>query len=185
MNVEKEIEQLKQELGRMKAALAIRTAASLPKAWLNARSECVARLVAQADAAGEAGLLAHYGCLRNESGSQSSTWEVESIPLSRLFAMDTPAVARILSALANMHRIEMLKAVMDKQLTASELSAQVGFAAAGQAYHHLNALQSAGLLAQLGERGVYYSPGKRQVGLLLIMEGVRIILAGDAAFPAK
>jgi predicted transcriptional regulator len=91
-------------------------------------------------------------------------------------------MTRVLGALASSYRLDILKAVMEKPLTAGEIAEKVGFSATGQAYHHLNMLQAVGLLEQPQERGTYLSPGKRQVGLLLIMEGVRIILENEQAF---
>src|SRR4051794_33012873 len=86
-----------------------------------------------------------------EIGEREYRWQREK-SAEDLLAQDDEAVARVLAALGHRQRLSLLKAILEQPATAAELIDRLRLTSTGQAYHHLNTLQSAGLIRQ-GERG--------------------------------
>lgn len=82
-------------------------------------------------------------------------WEPQERRMDRLLDMNTEKAAKILAALGNKQRLDILKAVIAEPLTGSELVERLNMGTTGQLYHHLKALIGADLLVQ--EQGVRYS----------------------------
>lgn len=100
-------------------------------------------------------------------------WEPQERRMDRLLDMNTEKAAKILAALGNKQRLDILKAVIAEPLTGSELVERLNMGTTGQLYHHLKALIGADLLVQ--EQGVRYSlPKHRSLPFLLLLSA-----AGD------
>lgn len=77
----------------------------------------------------------------------------------------------MLAALGNPQRLGLLKAILEHPGTAAELIERVGLSSTGQAYHSLNALQSAGLIRR-GEGKGFEFVGHQVSSLLMLLADV-------------
>ncbi|MEJ9217158.1 ATP-binding protein [Paenibacillus glucanolyticus] len=100
-------------------------------------------------------------------------WEPQERRMEQLLDMNTEKAAKILAALGNKQRLDILKAVMTEPLTGSELVERLNMGTTGQLYHHLKALLGADLLVQ-EHGGRYALPKHRSLPFLLLLSA-----AGD------
>lgn len=118
---------------------------------------------------GVRGIVAFAGSYA-EAGAREYRWQREK-SAEDLLAQDDEAVARALSALGHRQRLSLLKAILEQPATATELIERLGLSSTGQAYHHLNTLQAAGLIRQ-GERGRFEFVGHQAGAFLTLLAGV-------------
>lgn len=104
---------------------------------------------------------------------QNIRWEPQQRRLNQLLGMNTEKAAKILAALGNKQRLDILKAVMAEPLSGSELVERLNMGTTGQLYHHLKALLGADLLVQ-EQGGRYALPQHRSLPFLLLLSA-----AGD------
>jgi DNA-binding transcriptional ArsR family regulator len=97
------------------------------------------------------GAIAYVGWVH--VGDRRYAWSRE-VGVGDLADADKSAIARWLSAIASPARITLLRELSGRDRTSTELVAALKGASPGHVYHHLNELQSAGLLIQV-RRGVY------------------------------
>lgn len=100
--------------------------------------------------------------------------EPQERKLEQLLDMNTEKAAKVLAALGNKQRLDILKAVISEPLTGSELVERLNMGTTGQLYHHLKALLGANLLVQEGNH--YSLPPHRGLPLLLLLSGVGDLL---------
>lgn len=104
---------------------------------------------------------------------QNIRWEPQQRRLNQLLDMNTEKAAKILAALGNKQRLDILKAVLTEPLSGSELVERLNMGTTGQLYHHLKALLGADLLVQ-EQGGRYALPQHRSLPFLLLLSA-----AGD------
>ncbi len=85
-----------------------------------------------------------------------------------LMALDSDAVARVLSAVSHPVRIEVLTALLEGPLTGAELEAKLDASSTGRLYHHLKELRAAGVVVQ-PRRSVYELPVRHVVPVLALL----------------
>ncbi|MEC0307241.1 ATP-binding protein [Paenibacillus lautus] len=119
----------------------------------------------------EAGSVFYSG--RVHLNGQSIRWEPQERRMDQLLDMNTEKAAKILAALGNKQRLDILKAVMAEPLSGSELVERLNMGTTGQLYHHLKALLGADLLVQ-EQGGRYALPKHRSLPFLLLLSA-----AGD------
>jgi DNA gyrase subunit B len=104
--------------------------------------------------------------------NESRRWEPQKRTVDELKGLSGEQAAKILNALGNKQRVEILRAVLEQPVTGIELVEKLNMGTTGQLYHHLKALQAAGLLEQEERGGRYYLPGRRTLALLLLFAAV-------------
>lgn len=115
------------------------------------------------------GFVSSYGYY--ESGDRGYRWSREEIPAGDLLALDDDRAAQFLSALGHRQRMAILKAVLERPCSATELVERLHLGTTGAAYHHLNVLQAAGLVTQ-ESRGTFAVHGHRVQGFLTLLAGI-------------
>jgi DNA-binding transcriptional ArsR family regulator len=104
------------------------------------------------------------------------------MPLAELLAADWTPAAGILESLGSQPRLALLGALLrDGRRTNGELQEALGDTTTGQLYHHLRALQGAGLIVQR-RRGEYDLAPQAVIPVLAILAAA-MNLATDPAVP--
>ncbi|AIQ39418.1 ATP-binding protein [Paenibacillus sp. FSL R7-0297] len=102
---------------------------------------------------------------------QSYRWEPQERPMEQLLEVNNEKSAKVLAALSNRQRLDILKSVIQEPLTGIELVERLGMGTTGQLYHHLKALTGADLLVQ-ESGGRYAFPSHRLLPFLLLLASV-------------
>lgn len=104
------------------------------------------------EAASEEGSVFYSGQVH--LNGQNIRWEPQERRMDQLLDMNTEKAAKILAALGNKQRLDILKAVMAEPLSGAELVERLNMGTTGQLYHHLKALLGADLLCTGARRKV-------------------------------
>jgi DNA gyrase subunit B len=99
-------------------------------------------------------------------------WDAQEQPISSLLNLDGEKMARILSALGNKQRLDILKTVIKGPTAGAELVEQLNMGTTGQLYHHTKALIGSDLLVQEERGGSYSLPSHRVLPVLLLLAAV-------------
>ncbi|HEX6972095.1 MAG TPA: winged helix-turn-helix domain-containing protein [Limnochordia bacterium] len=114
------------------------------------------------------GLLEYYGSF--SADGRRSIWASRHV-IDALLEQDDHAVARVLAAIGQPQRLQILKALLIKPRTAAELVRDLQLGTTGQAYHHLRTLLAADLIRGGDERGIYECVPHRVQALVLLLAG--------------
>jgi DNA gyrase subunit B len=114
----------------------------------------------------ELGAIFYSGQYR---GKNRYRWDPQQRSVSRLLDLDGDKVAKVLAALGNKQRLDILTAVLKEPLTGAEIVEQLNMGTTGQLYHHTKALLGADLLIQEDRGGKYSLPPHRSLPLLLLL----------------
>ncbi len=109
-------------------------------------------------------------------------WSSLETPLATVMNEDSEQVARLLAAIGHRQRLAILKAILAKPRSASELVSDLRLGTSGAAYHHLNVLQAAGLVVQ-EDRGMFSIQSSKVGTLLSIMASTHIVTLIDDVPP--
>ncbi|WP_231637408.1 ATP-binding protein [Paenibacillus sp. FJAT-27812] len=102
-------------------------------------------------------------------GGNGFRWAPRQQDVAQLLDLNSDKVAKILAALGNKQRLDILTAVMRQPLTGSEIVEQLNMGTTGQLYHHTKALLGADLLMQEERGGKYSLPPHRSLPFLLLL----------------
>jgi len=116
------------------------------------------------------GTVLTRGLVRDGSGAREYRWDAEAT-VDALLATDDDHASRLLAAIGHRQRLAILKRILDTPTTAADLVSALELGTTGAAYHHLNVLQSAGLVTQEG-RGLFAVQTERVAALLAILAGI-------------
>jgi DNA-binding transcriptional ArsR family regulator len=111
------------------------------------------------------------GVVRSAQDELEVSWESE-VDADSVLAEETEGPARILAAIGQPQRLAIVKLLLDGPTTAATLVSSLELGTTGAAYHHLNVLQSAGLVAQ-ASRGVFELSPERAGAVLTILAGLK------------
>lgn len=101
-----------------------------------------------------------------------------------LLALDDSRAAQLLSALGHRQRLAIVRAILERPRSATELVDLLQLGTTGAAYHHLNVLQAVGIVGQEG-RGIFTMDAQRVPGLLALLAAIDGMLdPGRVAGPA-
>ncbi len=141
------------------------------------KSRKLARLEEQAANDGDRGLVSAWGTWRlsGPNGDRAVQWQMDGVPADTLTPDDLDAAATRLAAIGHRQRLAILLALLRHPASVSEMVASLGLGTTGAAYHHLKALQGAGLVTQ-EERGIF-EIAPEQVGFVV---GILSALATEA-----
>lgn len=122
----------------------------------NQKSRKLARLEERAAAEDALGMVSAWGTCRlpGPTGERTVRWQMENVPAEALIPDNLDAAAARLAAVGHRQRLAILLTLLRRPAPVSELVASLDLGTTGAAYHHLKALQGAGLVTQ-EERGVF------------------------------
>lgn len=122
---------------------------------------------------GDLGAIFYSGQYRGEKGFR---WDPQQRDVSQLLDLDSDKGAKVLAALGNKQRLDILTTVLRGPLTGSEIVDQLNMGTTGQLYHHTKALLGADLLVQEERGGQYSLPPHRTLPLLLLLSAISDLL---------
>lgn len=184
-NYGKEIDTLRDELQRLSQLIekgispvpGTGEQASQAKEVLNKMNEKVPRakeLLKEAEKNGWLGAINSYSAFScNDHGYFS---DLPSVSADSLLERDNDLMARVLSTFAHKQRLAILKTILIKPMSASEILEKLNMGTTGQVYHHINALLSVDMITQ-NDDGKYAFKGHRVHAFLLILAGVNHVLS--------
>jgi predicted transcriptional regulator len=82
------------------------------------------------------------------------------LTLQPIFAASPEMLAQLFAALANAHRVIILRTLYEGPRTSQQLQELLGMTSAGQLYHHLKELLATGLILQRGRSAYTIEPTK-------------------------
>lgn len=100
-------------------------------------------------------------------GAEQIIWQNEQ-PLSAVLDAPASALALVLAALGNPHRLAIVQLLLQQPASAQELQAALVVSSPGQLYHHLKELRTAGILDQ-HQRGTYHLTPQHVVPILALL----------------
>ncbi|RXZ79543.1 ArsR family transcriptional regulator [Paenibacillaceae bacterium] len=115
------------------------------------------------------GAIFYSGQYRGQNGFRL---DPQQRNVSQLLDLDSDKGAKVLAALGNKQRLDILTTVLRGPLTGSEIVDQLNMGTTGQLYHHTKALLGADLLVQEERGGRYSLPPHRTLPLLLLLSAI-------------
>ncbi|WP_274366286.1 ATP-binding protein [Paenibacillus thermotolerans] len=103
------------------------------------------------------------------NGTNRLRWSPQRKSVDQLLGVDSDKAGKILSAIGNKLRLDIVTAVLHEPLTGPEIVERLNMGTTGQLYHHIKALLGADLLAQEERGGKYYLPPHRTLPFLLLL----------------
>ncbi|MEK3915164.1 ATP-binding protein [Paenibacillus sp. FSL H7-0331] len=119
------------------------------------------------EANGGSGRIYYSGQYRNSTIKYK--WEAQEQQISSLLNQDGEKLAKILSALGNKQRLDILRSVLQGPVNGTDLVERLHMGTTGQLYHHTKALMGADLLIQEERGGEYSLPAHRVLPVLLLL----------------
>jgi DNA gyrase subunit B len=123
---------------------------------------------------GDSGGVFYSGQYRGEKNR--FRWEPQERRVSQLLELDGDKAAKVLAALGQKQRLDILRSVLKEPLTGPELVERLNMGTTGQLYHHIKALLGADLLIQEERGGRYSLPAHRALPLLLLLAATSDLL---------
>ena len=141
------------------------------------KSRHLTRLEERSATGGDRGLVSAWGTWRlpGPAGERAVSWQLEGVAADDLAPTDLDTAATRLAAIGHRQRLAILLELLRRPASVSEMVASLGLGTTGAAYHHLKALQNAGLVTQ-EERGIF-EIAPDQVGFVV---GILSALATEA-----
>ena len=97
------------------------------------------------------GYVAYVGKYNFPDGSFGSNFGADKSSIRDSLSKDSVEIAKILDAFASPERLEIIKKLMKKHMTAKELMAELNFNTTGKLYHHLSFLDKIGKIKKENE----------------------------------
>ena len=118
--------------------------------------------------------MAFVGRYESTYRSMGSTFGSDNIKISKLFETNSFEMAQVIDAFSNEDRIDIIKILIQRSLTARELMEELNFATTGKLYHHLSFLEKIGVIRKDSEQ--YHVSARYISYVLLIFAGVQSII---------
>lgn len=163
-----DVQALSEAVWALKQHVRVEVAAeSAAKDTRSRKSRKLARLEERANVDGARGLVSGWGTWRlpGSTGDRSVQWEMENVPADGLAPDDLDTAATRLAAIGHRQRLAILLSLIHQPASVTEMVSTLELGTTGAAYHHLKALQGAGLVVQ-EERGVF-EIAPEQVGFVI------------------
>lgn len=159
-----------ERLERMLRSTAPTDAKPGPEGTLDTVKNVTADLADRADEEGKRGLLDYRGVHRSD-GERRFVWWHPSLSTDALLEMDVMGIADALSLLANLTRLQVYFATLDRGGVPKDIHDRSGLKTPGQTYNALNQLRDCGLVRKL-EDGTFSVAGDKVGPVFLILAGV-------------
>ena len=127
------------------------------------------------------GALVYAGAI--DLGGAEYVWQIERA-LPFLLDLDSEALAPVLLALGNPHRLRLVRALLGGPRNRQQLQEIVGVSSPGPLYHHLKELLASGIIEQRA-RGEYRLAARKAVPFLTILAATLDLLGTSAAADAS
>lgn len=122
----------------------------------------------------EEGRMAYVGKYESPDRSMGATFGVDNIKISKLFETNSFEMAQVIDAFSSEDRINIVKILIQRSLTARQLMEELNFSTTGKLYHHLSFLEKIGVIRKDGEQ--YHVSARYISCVLLIFAGVQSII---------
>ena len=121
---------------------------------------------------GCSGRLAYVGVYA--SGGRQSTWIKHDVNADTLLGLiEDNTAEKVLACIGSKDRLNLLLAILRAPRTVAQLVGKCGFTSTGQVYHHLKPLIAADLVAEDEHtRGAYVIVPHRVQGILMLLAGI-------------
>lgn len=118
--------------------------------------------------------VAFVGRFTSLDGNVRSKFGHYRFEIKTLYDCNSFEMAQVIDAFANEDRVNIIKELMTRNMTAKELMDKLGFQTTGKLYHHLSFLEKIGVLKKDGE--VYHINARYVSCIVLIAVGVAQII---------
>lgn len=122
----------------------------------------------------EEGRMAFVGKYESFDRSMGSTFGADNIKISKLFETNSFEMAQVIDAFSSEDRINIVKILIQRSLTARQLMEELNFSTTGKLYHHLSFLEKIGVIRKDSEQ--YHVSARYISCVLLIFAGVQSII---------
>ena len=122
----------------------------------------------------ELGRMAYVGRYESPDKTMGSTFGSDKIQIKELFQTNSFEMAQVVDAFSNEDRLNIVKILIQRSLTARELMEELKFATTGKLYHHLSFLEKIGVIRKDCEQ--YHVSARYISCVLLIFAGVQSII---------
>ena len=114
----------------------------------------------------EEGVLIFAGNYKIDDGSGKSCFASQRSNIKGVLNVDSFEMSKIMNAFASEERVNIIKALMTKKMTAKEIMDELGFTTTGKLYHHLSALEK---LHVIFKEQDYYIIDSRYIGCIALL----------------
>ena len=122
----------------------------------------------------EFGHMAFVGRYQSKNGRIGSTFGDDYVCIDNLFKCNSFEMAKVIDAFSSEERIDIVKELIEEDLSAKELMDRLQFQSTGKLYHHLSFLEKIGVLKKTSDR--YQISAKYISCIILIFTGVSKII---------
>ncbi len=119
------------------------------------------------------GMLTYRGKYESSDRKIGSTFAGD-VSIGKILKMNSNEVAHVIDAFSTEERIDIVKLLLKKPLTAKEIMEILNFPTTGKVYHHLSFLEKLGIINKNNEK--FCIAGKSVACVVLIMLGVSQII---------
>jgi len=120
------------------------------------------------------GYVAYAGKYVSLDKSMSSTFGADSFEIAKVMECNSFEMAKVIDAFSSEDRINIVKELMQRQMTAKQLMDKLNFQTTGKLYHHLSFLEKIGIIRKSNDH--YYVAASYISCIILIAMGVERII---------
>lgn len=121
---------------------------------------------------GLSGVVTYLGVY--SSSERQSTWIRKNVNVDRLLALiESRAAEKVLACMGSAERLNILRAILTKPMTVSQIVEKCNLGSTGQAYHHLRSLIAADIVCEDEyQKGLYVIRPHRVQGIIMLLAGI-------------
>jgi DNA-binding transcriptional ArsR family regulator len=134
---------------------------------------------------GARGVVTYSGGFRSY-GDEKVFWLEKELAFDEILSsLHSAEVEKVLSAISNRHKMDILLALLEAPMSVNELVAYLHLNSTGQAYHYLKGLLAAKVVVEDPySKGVYTINKGSTKGLVMILAGVRDLIKSEGGYSA-
>ena len=122
----------------------------------------------------ELGRMAFVGRYESQDGTISSRFGDDYVNIHKLFNSNSFEMAQVIDAFSSEERINIVKQLIQRSLTARQLMEELNFSTTGKLYHHLSFLEKIGVIRK--DQDQYHVSARYISCVVLIFAGVNRII---------
>ncbi len=119
------------------------------------------------------GMLSYRGKYSSPDGQIKSTFAGD-VSIQKIFRTNSKDLAQVIDAFSSEDRIDIVKLLVKKPLTAKEIMEILNFPTTGKVYHHLSFLEKLGIIKKFNDK--FLISARYVECVLFVMLGVAQIL---------